>query len=719
MARGRRVKSESAPPPQTKHEMPPARNRKGGPAAPEVTTWDTGSKEMNETWKGAVACLGVAVFFVMTIGIIYWQVVDQPNKNWILKASRSGLLWERRGRSLLLQTLAHERTLVRIDVRGDVGRPELELPFVRDLCWLNRTQFCYSWEALADLHVTLSVHADGAECYELAWTPARCHVRLKDCLSMINVSWYGGAGVGAPTWPINRQNASMQPFVLSDLREKPQAFASPLERYFLASSGVAVLARPDLPLRVGLKGGRRLCLQPPAGPDLPPLRYSVCVAQDVRAAHRHAAGRLSLSPREVPDTEAFGLASWKLLTKVDSAAKVERELRTFSNRLRRHRLGDAIIDLDQHSTDLLWQTEHEEAHGGRRAASGRRSRELPLLKLLNISVTLSPFLAVDSARFRASLAEGADTFWLAVPSPPRGQPVPLLTRWRGKLCVKLNVSDPGAVAWFLDGVASLRAHLGMEAVALEGGERNLFEQTPLAADAYVALLADVASRMGVRAVLSAGTRSSHRPVFVRMSPLRSDWSAEGLKAVIPSLLRHALLGYNFLIPDAVGGSLPGDADEELYIRWLEVASFLPVLSFHTPPWLCGQERVLTLTRTYVDKHRREVAPLLEKYGEEWRRTGDPVYRPVWWLSPLDPRAFAVDDQFLIGDRVLVAPVVEMGARRRDVYLPDGGSRWRDHADGRVFDGGTVLRDYPVPLEAVALFSRQHGRNGAPSRPEAF
>lgn len=49
-------------------------------------------------------------------------------------------------------------------------------------------------------------------------------------------------------------------------------------------------------------------------------------------------------------------------------------------------------------------------------------------------------------------------------------------------------------------------------------------------------------------------RSSHKPVFVRMTPLQSDWSLMGLKGIIPSLLHHTLLGYNFLIPDAVGNT---------------------------------------------------------------------------------------------------------------------------------------------------------------------
>ncbi|KAG9333489.1 hypothetical protein JZ751_011497, partial [Albula glossodonta] len=187
---------------------------------PEVT-WDTGLKEMNETWKGAIACLGVAVFFVMTIGIIYWQVVDQPNKNWILRGSFSGLIWERRTHSLVIQTLTEDKTFAEIDV-GNVGNSDTEVPFVRNLCWLNKTEFCYTWDSVAD--VTVSLESDDTsqtECYSITWTPLNCHVDLKNCFSMFNLSWYGGASVQGQSWPINSANVSMQTFAISDLRDNP------------------------------------------------------------------------------------------------------------------------------------------------------------------------------------------------------------------------------------------------------------------------------------------------------------------------------------------------------------------------------------------------------------------------------------------------------------------------------------------------------------------
>ncbi|XP_005471072.1 SITS-binding protein isoform X1 [Oreochromis niloticus] len=692
--------------------MPHARNRNPSPI-PEVT-WDTGLKEMNETWKGAIACLGVAVFFVMTIGIIYWQVVDQPNKNWILRGTFSGLIWERKTHSLLIQTLTEDKTYVEIDV-GNVGNPDIEIPFVRNLCWLNKTEFCYTWDSVAEVKISLEVNEDTeTECYSMTWAPVHCHVELKDCFSMANISWYGGASVRGQTWPINDQNATMQPFVVSDLKDNPSGFGSALERYFLGSSGVTVLVSPDIPLQLGLDSRQQFCLQSLPSMERLPLQYTVCVAHNVKAAHQEAVQQLSEHSRELPNMKALRLPFWKLLAKVDSGPKVEREMRTFSNRLKRHQLGEGVINLNEHSTTLISDMDHDYLNSRKRGMSKRLTRDLPLVKLLNISITMSPFLGVDTTQFHTSLIDGTEAYWLSLPSAPQGQLIPVMSQWRGKFCVKLNITNPGAVSWFLDRVGALQAHLGMEYIMLEGGEGNLFEEQALrppqalGGDKYISLLADLATRIGDSTIMTAGTRSSYKPLFVRMTPLQSDWSPMGLKAIIPNLLHHTLLGYNFLIPDAVGGSLSGDlvTDEELFIRWLEIAAFLPVMSFHTPPWIFGEGQVLNLTRNYLTRHQRDVAPLIEKYAEEWQVTGNPIYRPMWWLNPTDSMTFTINDQFLIGDEVLVAPVVEKGAVQRDIYLPDGGFQWQDNQNARVFDGGTFLHDYPVPLTEVAVFLRR-------------
>lgn len=82
--------------------------------------------------------------------------------------------------------------------------------------------------------------------------------------------------------------------------------------------------------------------------------------------------------------------------------------------------------------------------------------------------------------------------------------VPVLTQWRGQFCVKLNISNPEAVSWFLDRVGLLQARLGMESIHLEGAEGNLMDLG--GGDQYIGQLADVAARIEESAIMNAGTR---------------------------------------------------------------------------------------------------------------------------------------------------------------------------------------------------------------------
>ena len=83
--------------------------------------------------------------------------------------------------------------------------------------------------------------------------------------------------------------------------------------------------------------------------------------------------------------------------------------------------------------------------------------------------------------------------------------------------------------------------------------------------------------------------------------------------------------------------------------------------------------------------------------------GTPIIRPLWWLDPHDVSALSCDSQFLVGDSLLVAPILEDKARRRDVYLPVGS--WRDNLRGGSLQGPKMIKNYIVDLNEIATFQR--------------
>ncbi|KAL7833547.1 hypothetical protein AOLI_G00285070 [Acnodon oligacanthus] len=664
-------------------------------------SWDSEHRAEPDPWKGTAACIAMGLLFVMTIGLIYWQAADQSHKHWILQGRFTGIFWESKKHSLVFQALSEDRTAVEVSV-GHIGDPDLHVRFARNRCRLNSSGFCTEWDGQLEVRVVLEQdELWHMECYNITWMPLHCHVDMRHCFYMENIFWYGGAGVQAQKWPINTVKIPLQPFTVSDLRLNPSGYGSVLDHRFFGSTGVAVLFSPDVPLNVGIDSNLKLCVQPQHILVTQPLQYRVCVGRNLRAVHQKIAHECRLHPPQLPNLGILRSSLWKLVVNTDSGAKLEKELRTFANRLKRHQFNEGIISLDEHSTSLLLKTDHSYSHA--------RNRNLPLVRHLNLSVTFTPYVNVNNQQFQMSLQEGNEAFWLSRLTTTQGHVVPLMSPWKGDICVKLNISNPAAVRWFLEQVGNRSAQLDAEYVILEGGEGSLSDGLPevQVGQEYITLLAGLAMRVGRTAIVTSGSRTSDVPLFIMMSPLQGSWGYTGIKGIIPSILHYSILGYNFFISDAIGGSLVDHmiSDKELFIRWLEIVSFLPVISFQTPPWSFSEYWVLNLTKSYLSLHHDFVVPLLLKYAHEWKETTNPIYRPLWWISPEDPFTFTIDDEFLIGSEVLVAPVTDQGKVERNIYLPGEGIQWRDRWNGQVFDGGTLLRSYSVRLDKVAVFLR--------------
>ncbi|MYX29321.1 glycosyl hydrolase [Streptomyces sp. SID8381] len=202
-----------------------------------------------------------------------------------------------------------------------------------------------------------------------------------------------------------------------------------------------------------------------------------------------------------------------------------------------------------------------------------------------------------------------------------------------------------------------------------------------------------------------------RSGWAGMQRYGGTWSGDvatgwpGLRASLSLGLGLGLCGVPYSGPD-VGGS-DGCPSPELYLRWFQLASYLPLFRTHASvragrrePWEFGAE-VLGHARVALVERRR-LLPYFVTLAQLARRTGAPYVRPVWWGVPEDRALRDCEDAFLLGDALLVAPVLEAGAERRGVRLPRG--RWYDTATGRAYEGpGQVVVD--APLARIPVFAR--------------
>jgi alpha-glucosidase len=119
------------------------------------------------------------------------------------------------------------------------------------------------------------------------------------------------------------------------------------------------------------------------------------------------------------------------------------------------------------------------------------------------------------------------------------------------------------------------------------------------------------------------------------------------------------------------------------------------------PWEFGDEFTRINRETIELRYR--FLPYIYSLFREHERTGQPVMRPVWYEYPKDKQTYLIDDEFMVGSDVLVAPVVREGMTTRGIYLPIG-AEWIDWWTGEKIESGKI-HYLQTPLDRLAIFVR--------------
>lgn len=205
---------------------------------------------------------------------------------------------------------------------------------------------------------------------------------------------------------------------------------------------------------------------------------------------------------------------------------------------------------------------------------------------------------------------------------------------------------------------------------------------------------------------------------------------ESLQDQLAAGLNMGLAGIPWWTTD-IGGFMTDDVADpvfrELLIRWYEFAVFTPILRMHgdrgphnIPPlsdkdfgggylytgqpnelWSYGEDN-MKIMLDYL-KLRWSLKPYIEKLMKEAHEDGSPLMRTMFYEFPDDAKCWEVIDQYMFGDKYLVAPILEAGRSERKVYLPAG--KWENIHDHRIYEGSdTITCD--APLDIIPVFERK-------------
>jgi len=278
-------------------------------------------------------------------------------------------------------------------------------------------------------------------------------------------------------------------------------------------------------------------------------------------------------------------------------------------------------------------------------------------------------------------------------------------RWWNGTSAVLDLSNPGTVEWFNGRLRALMDDYGVDGFKFDAAD---FEFYPADAIAYggtvpgweqCSLFVQLAENYPYNE-LRAGWRNAGKPIVQRLHDKAHSW--EDLTKLIPEMMAESLMGFSFCCPDMVGGGsfetfLSGKTDEQLIVRSAQVHALMPMMQFSLAPWrVLGRENYAAVLQAV--KTREHFMPLIASLYERAARTGEPIVAPLEYVFPHQGLAGIVDE-FMLGNEVLVAPMVSPGGKR-SVVLPAG--RWLAD-DGLPYDGGTIEID--VPVDRLPYFCR--------------
>lgn len=183
-----------------------------------------------------------------------------------------------------------------------------------------------------------------------------------------------------------------------------------------------------------------------------------------------------------------------------------------------------------------------------------------------------------------------------------------------------------------------------------------------------------------------------------------NWSQDrGLPSVVRGGITAGLSGFGVWGPDIEGNT----HSRELWTRWVEFGALTPIMRNHL--WdkpagaitLWSDQQTIDTFRKYAGLHM-SLFPYLYTYAVQANKSGLPIMRDPMLEFPEDPKTYDLDTEYMLGDKILVAPVVSQGVTSRSLYLPQGD--WINYWTGDTVKGG---RDVTIsaPLEVIPVLVR--------------
>lgn len=330
-----------------------------------------------------------------------------------------------------------------------------------------------------------------------------------------------------------------------------------------------------------------------------------------------------------------------------------------------------------------------------------------------VMLWVCPYITPDGAFFKELILDHREhnrTVWL-VNRNNRQQPA--LMEWWDGYSAAVDFTNPHGRQWFKAQLDRLVKEYGADGFKFDGGDTRHYSPKGMLSPpeafnprATPNALSEEYGRIGLDYPLNeyrAMWKMGGQPLVERLCDKAHEWA--DLRKLIPGILNQGLMGYSFTCPDLIGGgeylSFRGGRtiDEELVVRSAQVHALMPMMQFSAAPWRVLNPRNLEIVRSAAKLHE-QFGPEIMAWARRSADTGEPIVRSLEYQYPHQGYD-VVTDQFLLGDGILVAPVLEKGATERMVRFPPG--KWHGDDDRVVL--GPSTETVKAPLDRLPWWRR--------------
>ena len=425
-------------------------------------------------------------------------------------------------------------------------------------------------------------------------------------------------------------------------------------------------------------------------------------AQTLAEAYRYAANNFFPPSGKMPDPLLFSAPqynTWIELTYNQNQQDVLKYARAIID----NGFPPGVLMIDD-----TWQEDYGlwRFHPGRFPDPKQMMEELHALGF-KVMLWVCPFVSADQAMVVREIMKGKGFLlqkehgrmtWESASTPAA------IPWWNGQSAL-LDFTNPAAVKWFKAQLDRLVQEFGVDGFKLDAGDMDFYPPSALSKETVTPNRhCELFAQFGLDYPLNeyrACWMMGNQPLAQRLHDKNHSW--QDLQMLIPHMIIEGLSGYAFSCPDMIGGGeynsfLDLDIfDEELVVRSAQCHALMPMMQFSVAPWRILSPENLVICKSAAELHARFGEHIVQ-LALQSAHTGEPILRSLEYAFPHHGYE-NIKDQFLLGEDILVAPVVVKGARSRTVQFPPG--VWRDE-DGKKFKGPRQVT-VSAPLETLPWF----------------